>query len=308
LSTGDASWQELRQRLLAAGILAELGGSGVFAFGGEFTRVFDALDGRYVATFAGLDAEVWRFPSVEPKPVFERTGYVASFPQLTGTIGVFTGGTAEHAELLRLRAEDGVWEHLMEPGGLMMTPAACHPLYAVMGSPLPEGGRNYDVLGSCFRHEPSPDPMRMQTFRMHEFVHAGTAASALAHRDAARPLLLGLLSSLGLEVADVPANDPFFGRPGKILASNQRHLALKFELVTPVYGDAAPPTAIASANYHDDHFGSAFGIADAAGGVAHTSCVGLGMERTVLALFALHGMSVADWPGSVRSALWPADA
>lgn len=308
MTTPDRSWQDLRHRLLAAGVLAELGESGVFAFAGEFTRVFDALDARYVAAFADLGAEVWRFPSVEPKSVFERTGYVASFPQLTGAIGVFTGGTAEHAELLRIRAEGGVWEHLLEPGGLMMGPAACHPLYAVIGSPLPEGGRYFDVLGSCFRHEPSPDPMRMQTFRMHEFVHAGTAASALTHRDAARPLLLELLTSLGLEVSDVPANDPFFGRTGKLLASNQLHQALKFELVTPVYGDSAPPTAIASANYHDDHFGAAFGIAHAAGGVAHTSCVGLGMERTVLALFARHGMAVADWPASVRSVLWPDDA
>lgn len=307
MSTGDDSWQVLRRRLLAAGVLAELGESGVFAFGAEFTRTFDAVDALYVATFADLAAEVWRFPAVEPKSVFERTGYVASFPHLTGTIGVFTGGAAEHAELLRLRAEGGAWEHLMEPGGLMMGPAACHPLYAVIDGPLPEGGSYFDVLGSCFRHEPSLDPMRMQAFRMHEFVHAGTAASAIAHRDAAVPKLLGLLESLGLEAAAVPANDPFFGRAGRLLANNQRALSIKFEVVTPVYGDAAPPTAIASANYHDDHFGAAFGITDAAGGVAHTSCVGLGMERAVLALFARHGMTIADWPPSVRSVLWPAD-
>jgi seryl-tRNA synthetase len=307
LSSGEVPWQELRRRLLAAGLLAELGESGVFAFGGEFTRVFDALDALYVATFADLGAEVWRFPAVEPKSVFERTGYVASFPHLTGTIGVFTGGTAEHAELLRVRAEGGAWEHLMEPAGLMLGPAACHPLYAVIGGALPAAGRYFDVLGSCFRHEPSPDPMRMQTFRMHEFVHAGTAASALAHRDASLPLLRAMLESLGLEVTDVPANDPFFGRTGKILATNQREATMKFELVTSVYGEAAPPTAIASSNYHGDHFGMAFGISDAAGGVAHTSCVGLGMERTLLALFARHGMTVSEWPESVRSVLWPAN-
>jgi len=303
--TADSSWQELRERLLDAGVLAELGEPGMFALGAEFTKAFDALDALYVATFAHLDAQVWRFPPVEPRSVFERTDYVASFPQLTGSIGVFTGGTAEHAELLRVRSDGGRWEDLLEPGGLMMGPAACHPLYAVIGGTLPEGGGTYDVLGSCFRHEPSPDPMRMQSFRMHEFVHAGTHESALAHRDDALARLLAMLASLGLEVADVPANDPFFGRTGKILASNQRHLALKFEIVTPVYQDAAPPTAIASANFHEDHFGSAFGIFDADGGVARTACVGLGMERTVIALFARHGMTIAEWPDAVRSVLWP---
>jgi seryl-tRNA synthetase len=295
----------LRRRLLDAGVLAELGEPGLFALGAEFTRAFEALDALYVATFAHLDAQVWRFPPIEPRSVFERTDYVASFPQLAGSIGVFTGGTAEHAELLRVRADDGRWEDLLEPSGLMMGPAACHPLYAVIGGTLPERGRTYDVLGSCFRHEPSPDPMRMQAFRMHEFVHAGTQQSALAHRDDALVRLLAMLRSLELEVEDVPANDPFFGRTGKLLASNQRQSALKFEILTPVYGDAAPPTAIASANFHEDHFGSAFGIFDAAGGVARTSCVGLGMERTLIALFARHGMTIAEWPASVRSVLWP---
>lgn len=301
--SSDASTEELRRRLLAAGVLADLGAPGMFGFGAEFTRAFDALDALYVATFAHLNAEVWRFPPVEPKAVFEGTGYVASFPQLTGSVGVFGGGTAEHAELLRVRADGGRWEDLLEPSGLMLGPAACHPLYAVIGGTLPEGGRSYDVLGSCFRHEPSPDPMRMQAFRMHEFVHAGTEASALAHRDAAVPLLLAMLGSLGLGVAAVPANDPFFGRTGKILASSQRDGSLKFEVVTEVYGDHEPPTAIASANYHEDHFASAFGIRDADGQVARTSCVGLGMERTLLALFARHGMTIAQWPESVRSAL-----
>jgi len=303
--SSDSSWQDLRGRLLAAGLIAELDEPGLFALGAEFTRAFDALDALYVATFAHLHAQVWRFPPIEPRSVFERTDYVASFPQLAGSIGVFTGGPAEHAELLRVRSGGGHWEELLEPSGLMMGPAACHPLYAVIGGTLPEGGRTYDVLGSCFRHEPSPDPMRMQAFRMHEFVHAGTRRSALSHRDDALVRLLAMLRALELDVEDVPANDPFFGRTGRILASNQRHQALKFEIVTPVYGDDVPPTAIASANFHEDHFGSAFGIFDAAGGTARTACVGLGMERTLIALFARHGMAIAEWPAAVRSTLWP---
>lgn len=279
----------------------------MFALGGEFNRAFDALDALYVRTFADLSAESWRFPPVEPRSVFEKTDYVASFPQLTGSLSVFTGGSPEHAELLRVRAAEQPWEELLHPAGLMMSPAACHPLYALLTGSLPAGGRTFDVLGSCFRHEPSPDPMRMQTFRMHEFVHAGNAESAMAHRDQTALRLVAMLNSLGLEVDYVPANDPFFGRTGQIMATNQREDALKFEIVTKVYGDAAAATAIGSANYHNDHFGTAFGILDADGEVAHTSCLGLGMERTLLALFARHGMTIAEWPASVRSVLWQAD-
>jgi seryl-tRNA synthetase len=307
VSNPDLPWAALRQRLLAAGVLAELGEPGMFALGGEFNRAFEALDALYVRTFADLNAESWRFPPVEPKSVFEKTDYVASFPQLTGSLSVFTGGNPEHAELLRVRAAGEPWEGHLEPAGLMMSPAACHPLYALLTGSLPAEGRTFDVLGSCFRHEPSPDPMRMQTFRMHEFVHAGTAESAANHRDQTAPQLVAMLESIGLEVDYVPANDPFFGRTGRIMAANQRESALKFEIITKVYGEDASPTAIGSANYHNDHFGTAFDILDASGQVAHTACLGLGMERTLLALFARHGMSIAEWPAAVRAVLWQAD-
>lgn len=303
----ELPWAQLRERLLAAGVLAELGEPGMFAFGTEFTAAFEALDALYQRTFADLGAEVWRFPPVEPKSVFEKTDYVASFPQLTGSLSVFTGGTPEHADLLRTRASGEPWEGHLEPAGLMMSPAACHPLYAILTGTLPVGGRTFDVLGSCFRHEPSPDPMRMQTFRMHEFVYAGTAEAAMAHRDQTAPRLAAMLDSLGLEVDYVPANDPFFGRTGRIMATNQREASLKFEITTKVYGDDAGATAIGSANYHNDHFGTAFDIRDGHGDVAHTSCLGLGMERTLIALFARHGMRIADWPSEVRTLLWQAN-
>lgn len=302
----EQPWQALRDRLLNSGAIAELGEPGVVALGGEFNRVFDAVDALYLRTFAALDAEAWRFPPVEPKELFEKTDYVASFPQLTASLAAFTGDQRDHLELLRLRSEGKAWEETLHPAGLMMSPAACHPLYAVLTGDLPESGRTCEVLGSCFRHEPSADPMRMQTFRMHEFVHAGTPESALAHRDQTAAQLVDMLNSLGLEISYEPANDPFFGRTGKVMAASQREAALKFELLTQVYGTEASPTAIGSANYHNDHFGQAFGIRSADGEVAHTACLGLGLERTVLALLARHGMATSEWPASVRSVLWPA--
>ena len=65
----------------------------------------------------------------------------------------------------------------------------------------------------------------------------------------------------------------------------------------------AKPTAIASANYHEDHFGLPFGMHTPDGEVAHSACFGYGLERITLALFATHGSDVAGWPGEVRSAL-----
>ena len=53
-----------------------------------------------------------------------------------------------------------------------------------------------------------------------------------------------------IEALDLPcdvdlANDPFFGRAGKMMVNNQRDQNLKFELLIPV-NSTANPTACAS--------------------------------------------------------------
>ena len=59
---------------------------------------------------------------------------------------------------------------------IVLTPAACYPLYPVAAArgPLPAEGRLFDLQSYCFRHEPSVDPARMQMFRMREYVRIGT--------------------------------------------------------------------------------------------------------------------------------------
>jgi seryl-tRNA synthetase len=98
------------------------------------------------------------------------------------------------------------------------------------------------------------------------------------------------------------ANDPFFGRAGKLLAMNQRESALKFELLVPVCSEEKP-TACVSFNYHEDHFGQVFEIHLADGRRAHTACVGFGLERITLALLKHHGLDPARWPAATREVL-----
>lgn len=298
-------WSRLRGELIAAGLVVDLGAPGLYAHGPDFVRAYRAFDALMDATFASLGAEVWRFPAVEAKPLFERTDYVASFPQLASALVAFTGGNPEHAELIRVRADGGAWEDLLEPSGVMMSPAACHQLYGVLAGSTLTAGRVFDLHGACYRHEPSPDPLRMQAFHQHEYPFVGDEAGALAHRDDVGARMHALLARIGLDVDYEVANDPFFGRAGRVLARNQLSAAAKYEISCPVFGPDQPAVALGSANYHGTHFANEFSITGADGRPAHSSCVGLGMERVVLALFATHGLATADWPDAVRAVLWP---
>ena len=184
-------------------------------------------------------------------------------------------------------------------------PAACYPLYPIIArrGPLSPEGALFDLQSYCFRHEPSLEPTRMQLFRMREFVRVGRPEQVLAFREMWLARGQDLIRRLELPFQVDLANDPFFGRGGKVMAAGQREQGLKFELLVPVNA-AASPTACLSFNYHQDHFGEAWGIATAEGETAHSACVGFGLERVTLALFRHHGFELDAWPEGVREALW----
>ncbi|MEI2385398.1 amino acid--[acyl-carrier-protein] ligase [Breoghania sp. JC706] len=295
----------LLNRLFDAGILIDTGVDGLYGRSGAFEDViarFEAL----IDTFGGADnAEPIRFPPGMNRVHFEGSGYMKSFPQLAGTVHSFCGCDKDHMNLLKCMAEGEDWTKGQEATDIVLTPAACYPLYPTIAKrgPLPGGGGLYDLQSYCFRHEPSKDPARMQMFRMREYVRMGTPAEVRDFRESWMERGRKLIETVQLPVEIDVANDPFFGRAGKMLANNQRDQNLKFELLIPVTS-TAKPTACLSFNYHQDHFGSTWGLKTADGQVAHTACVGFGLERIALALFAHHGLDTAEWPEQVRKALW----
>jgi len=288
--------------LVAAGHLHPTGVPGLYGRGGVFEAVVRGFDALVDAAAVGQSDERRHYPPLFARADYVRTSHIQSFPDLLGSVHAFTGKDREHMELLRKFHEHEDWTRDLAPAAVMMVPAVCYPLYPSLAGTLPEAGRTVDMEGWVFRHEPSDDPARMMCFRQREFVRVGTGASALAHRDAWLERARALLDRVELPVTPVVANDPFFGRGGRLAKATQREQVLKWELVVPITSTEAP-TAVASANYHLDYFGQTFGIAQADGSPAHTSCIGFGVERIALALFKTHGASPAAWPAPVRAAL-----
>ncbi|WP_448191629.1 amino acid--[acyl-carrier-protein] ligase [Azospirillum sp. sgz301742] len=294
-----------RDALVRHGLLIPMGVEGLYGRSGLFEDVVERFNALISEWGRDDGAEVMRFPPALNRRHFEQSEYLNSFPQLAGTVHSFTGDERDHQTLLRRLAAGEDWTGTQTATEVVMTPAACYPVYpafAARGS-LPERGRTADVYSYCFRHEPSLDPARMQLFRMREYVGLGTPGQVMEFRQGWLERGRMLMESLALPVAIDVANDPFFGRAGQMLAANQRDQGLKFELLIPITSEEKP-TACLSFNYHQDHFGLLWDIRTANGDIAHTACVGFGMERVALALFRHHGFEVAEWPDAVRTVLW----
>jgi seryl-tRNA synthetase len=293
---------ELMDRLVKAGHIIPSNVPGVWGRGAGFERIlagFEALVGKY----SGADrAERYCFPPVVSRRDFETSEFLKSFPQLVGTIHAFEGDQAAAHKLAAAAVAHEDFSSFQKMTAVTLTPAACYPVYPMCTGTLPEGGRLVEFTSWCFRHEPSPDPARMQAFRVHEIVRIADAEAAVTWRDMWMERAPKLFAEVQLPVVIDVASDPFFGRGGKLLAVNQKEQRLKFEVLSPV-SSKENPTAIMSFNFHQDHFGSRFAIKTAQGGVAQTACLGFGLERCVLALLATHGMDTGAWPAGVRAAL-----
>ena len=296
--------EALRSQLIDAGVLVQTVVDGLYGRSAEYEKIAQGVVALTSRAGENDGALSLHFPPVIPRELLVQTDYLNSFPDLTGSVHTFRGDDKLHAQLLTLVEEGKDWSPVLEPADVVLRPAACHPLYPLCTGRLEEGGRRYEVHGWCFRHEPSRDPARMQSFRMHEFVFIGEPQGTVEHRDLWLERGTELLEGLGLPVDIVVANDPFFGRVGKILAVGQRDEALKLEWVTPIASEKAP-TAITSVNRHQDHFGLKFGIETSEGEVAHSACFAVGVDRVTLALLHAHGFDSGKWPARVRAKLWP---
>ena len=296
---------ELLAELLEHRLLIATGVPGVYGRGGDFEDVRERVAALVTRAGAGDAPEQLRFPPVMPRHDLETVGYLKSFPHLAGSIFSFEGTEGEAAEQYERACRHEDWSEFQDMTDLVLTPAACYPVYPAIAArgPLEPGGLTVDAGGSyVFRHEPSGDPARLQMFHQREIVRLGEPETVQEWREVWRHRAVELLGSLGLEVQLEVATDPFFGRSGRMLAASQRQQQLKFEVTTQIAGPE--PTAVASFNYHQDHFASSYGLRMADGSEAHTACLGFGLERITIALFRAHGLESQGWPDAVRERLW----
>ncbi len=276
---------------------------GVYLYPGSFETIIGLLRQGITALAAGSPDQPFRrlaIPPVISRRTIEHAGYVKTFPQLLGTVHSYTGDAKTWGTLAPLVDEGGEWHSRQRISDLVLLPAACYPVYETLTGQSLDRPRKFHVEANCFRQEATAETGRLRTFRMVELVTAGTEDYCLDYRGRWLKRVESWFTALGLDVVIEVADDPFFGPGKKLYQAAQRMQELKFELRVPVADGLVQ--AIASANFHKDHFGEAFDFT-VEGRVGNTSCMAFGMERVALALIHRHGPRVQRWPADVLSAI-----
>jgi seryl-tRNA synthetase len=294
---------ENRLESVVAALFYPMNAGGVYGRTAIFEQVIDGLSALISRKREPL-TEVLRFPPVMSRTHIEKSGYLHSFPHLLGAVSCLRGSEAEIRGTVDRSNSLGGWTAALAPTELVLTPAACYPLYPLVSArgSVPKNGLLFDVACDCFRHEASQEIGRLQSFRMREFVCMGSPSDVVEFRTRWISRATELADVLGLSYQIEQASDPFFGRAGKLMAINQLEQSLKFELLIPIRSDEAP-TACMSFNYHREHFGTVWELRNEGGETVHTACVAFGLDRLALALFVKHGLDFRQWPVPVKESL-----
>jgi seryl-tRNA synthetase len=203
------------------------------------------------------------------------------------------------------------------PPDSCLVPAACFPCYPTYaGRTLEDEGVALSWQGRIFRQESrnATGLSRLREFSVRELVFVGTETFVQAARRRALELVDALFRRCALSFTIATASDPFFATVAAAKTFWQQSQEVKHEIIVPYASSAAgarangdggseATVAVGSVNYHENFFGRRFAIAARDGELAHTACVGIGIERLMLAVYAQHGFAPAGWPDVLSEAL-----
>src|SRR6202034_1121507 len=160
---------------IAESLLLPSGIDGVYARTAVFEQVVDGL-GALISRYREPDTEVLRFPPVMSRRQLEKSGYLKSFPHFLGCVSCLSGAEADIRSSVDRYDAGEDWTGSLAAADLVLSPAACYPVYPLVASrgDVPGGGLLFDVACDCFRREPSKMLDRLQSFRMREYVCIGT--------------------------------------------------------------------------------------------------------------------------------------
>jgi seryl-tRNA synthetase len=315
--------QRQDRRPYATGVHAELVrrgwlydyGRGHVALSGPVLALARLIDSSAAALYARhFDAAPGSFPAFVDAAILHRCGYFDSHPNAVSLVGHLAPDfdAIEAFRQANSCAEGALMppaEHVHLPG-LCLNPAACFPCYPTLtGRRIGPEGAAFTWQGRVFRYESRnvAGLDRLWEFNVRELVFVGSDEHVAECRRRVLPVIGELAARLDLDCRIETASDPFFATVSAARTFWQRAQEVKNEIMLPIepHGDGTPRRiAGGSINLHGRFFGDRFGIAEADGETAATGCVGLGIERWVLAAFSQHGFDPERWPAAVRDEIF----
>jgi seryl-tRNA synthetase len=288
-------------------------GKGQVAYSGPLLRLAQLMNEKAGELYRkAFDAKDSHFPAMVDADTLHKCGYFDSHPNAV----TFLGNVVEDFDAIEeFRRANSCSEGALIPkqehihiDGMCLNPAACFPCYPTLAGQDFEEGKAYTWLGRVFRYESRNinGLDRLYEFNVRELVFVGSEEYVRECRAKALPLVEELASFMDIDCQVQTATDPFFATVSAAKKFWQAAQEVKNEIKIPALSNDGTKKMLAcgSINLHGNFFGKRFGFTCANGEPAQTGCVGLGIERWMLAAFTQHGFDPLRWPEAVRNRIF----
>jgi seryl-tRNA synthetase len=288
-------------------------GKGQVAYSGPLLKLAQLMNEKAGDLYTkAFDAKDSHFPAMVDADTLHKCGYFDSHPNAV----TFLGNVVEDFDAIEeFRRANSCSEGALMPkqehihiDGMCLNPAACFPCYPTLSGQDFEEGRAYTWLGRVFRYESRNinGLDRLYEFNVRELVFVGSEEYVRACRTKALPLVEELANFMDIDCQVQTATDPFFATVSAAKKFWQAAQEVKNEIKIPALSNDGTKKMLAcgSINLHGNFFGKRFGFTCANGEPAQTGCVGLGIERWMLAAFTQHGFDPMRWPEAVRNRIF----
>jgi seryl-tRNA synthetase len=288
-------------------------GKGQVAYSGPVLKLAQLINEKSGQLYqSAFNAKEGHFPAMIDADTLHKCGYFDSHPNAV----TFVGNVIEDFDAIEeFRQANSCSEGALMPAqehihhdGMCLNPAACFPCYPTLTGQNFVEGQCYTWMGRVFRYESRNinGLDRLYEFNVRELVFVGDEDYVRGIRAKALPIVEELASFMDIDCQVQTATDPFFATVSAAKKFWQAAQEVKNEIKIPALGNDGTVKMLAcgSINLHGNFFGKRFNFTTANGEPAQTGCVGLGIERWVLAAFTQHGFEPARWPEAVRNRIF----
>ena len=288
-------------------------GKGQVAYSGPVLKLAQLINEKagelYKKAFNATDGH---FPAMIDADTLHKCGYFDSHPNAV----TFVGNVVEDFDAIEeFRRANSCSEGALLPqpehihiDGMCLNPAACFPCYPTLKGKTYLTGECFTWMGRVFRYESRNinGLDRLYEFNVRELVFVGTEEYVRECRAKALPIVEEMATFFDIDCQVQTATDPFFATVSAAKKFWQAAQEVKNEIKIPALGNDGSTKMLAcgSINLHGNFFGKRFEFYCANGEPAQTGCVGLGIERWVLAAFTQHGFEPHRWPEEVRNRIF----
>jgi seryl-tRNA synthetase len=299
--------------LVARGWVRQIG-VGHVALSGPALKLFEMIDilarEKYNAAFS---PEAMHFPAMVPGDILAKCGYFDSHPNNVSFISHLKNDF-DIIETFRKKYGSGETMEGLAVSAIAtpcncLNPAACLPSYFTFQDCHLEKNKTISWMGRVFRYESTNvgGLERLWEYNVREIVFLGDTEFVTKRKTQAASIVADIFHELDLEYIIMTATDPFFATVASIRKFWQKSTEAKYEIKLTIAEDKngeKQKIAAGSINDHNTLFGKRFNIKSVNGEFAASGCVGLGIERILLACFSQHGFEPKCWPEKIASAIF----